>query len=85
MIVSFYESVQNHTGCQTIEVAQADTLRTLIDLLGKQFGESFQEYLLGDDTCFFLVNGKSILHTGGLHTPLKPEDRVEILPVVEAG
>ena len=85
MVVSFYECVQNHTDCQTIEVAQADTLRTLIDLLGQQFGEPFHDYLLADDTCFFLVNGKSIIHTGGLRTPLTPEDRVEILPVVEAG
>ena len=83
--VNFFESVQNHTHCPSIEMETAENLNVLIKNLGEKFGEPFKEYLLADDTCFFLVNGKSIINTGGLNTPLHPGDKVEILPVVEAG
>ena len=83
--VMFFGSVQDHSACPSIEVEAVESLRILIDNLGEEFGATFHEYLLGEDTCFFLINGKSIMNTGGLNTLLKPEDKVEILPVVEAG
>jgi len=57
----------------------------LIDELGSCFGPRFQAFLLGDETCLFLVNGKGILSTGGLDTGLVPGDKIEILPFIEAG
>ena len=83
--VFFYESVQDHSSCENIELEVADTLSDLIDELGKKLGDGFKEYLLADDNCFFLINGKSILRTGGLNTKLNPNDKVEVLPLVEAG
>ena len=83
--VIFFGLVKKQTNCPSIEMETAETLSILIDNLGEKFGATFKEYLLADDTCFFLINGKSIINTGGLNTPLKPEDKVEILPVVEAG
>jgi len=86
MTVSFYLSVCEFTDCSHVELEGApETLQKMIDELGKRFGEEFHQYLLADDTCFYLVNGKSILHTGGLSTKLQPGDKIEILPVVEAG
>ena len=83
--ILFYESVQNHSKCESLEAEVVETLRDLINQLGERLGESFKDYLLGEDTCFFLVNGRSILRTGGLNTPLEPNDKIEILPIVEAG
>jgi len=83
--VIFYESVQNHSGCGSIELESPEVLMALIDHLGEKLGEEFKEYLLGEDTCFFLINGKSILRTEGLNTRLKPNDKIEVLPLVEAG
>ena len=83
--IIFYESVQNHSGCKSIEIEPVETLKVLIDKLGERLGDGFKEYLLGDDTCFFLINGKSILRTGGLNTKLNPNDKIEVLPMVEAG
>ena len=83
--IIFYESVQNHSGCESIELELMETLIHLIDELGERLGDDFKEYLLREDTCFFLINGKSILRTGGLNTKLKPNDKIEVLPLVEAG
>ena len=83
--VIFYESVQNHSGCEGLEIETVETLKALIDKLGEKLGGSFKDYLLEEDTCFFLVNGKSIVRTGGLNTPLHPKDKIEVLPLVEAG
>jgi molybdopterin converting factor small subunit len=60
-------------------------LHALINLLGERFGAQFKEFLLGDDTCFFLVNGSGIMTTGGLNTPLHAGDKVDILPFVPGG
>ena len=83
--VSFFESIKKRTGISQIEMPVVINLEALISQLGSKFGEEFHEFLIGEDTCFFLVNGKAILGTGGLGTPLKDGDRVEVLPVIEAG
>jgi len=63
----------------------SERVRTLIDELGERFGQNFKAFLLGDETCLILVNGKGIMTTGGLDTELLPDDKVELLPFVEAG
>jgi molybdopterin converting factor small subunit len=86
MTVLFYGSVQEYTlGEKSLEVGGVQCVSALIDLLGERFGEDFKEFLLGDHTCFFLVNGNGIMTTGGLGTQLQSEDTVEVLPLVEAG
>ena len=86
MTVLFHGSVQEYTfGEASLEVEGAQCVRTLICLLGERFGECFEKFLLGDDTCFFLVNGNGIVATGGLGTPLRFDDTVEVLPLVEGG
>ncbi len=86
MTVSFHGNVKEHTqGAKSIEVADTQSVRTLIDLLGERFGGPFREFLLGDETCFFLVNGSGIMATGGLNTPLHAGDTVEVLPCGDGG
>ena len=87
MTVLFYGSVRDHTGGQKqIEILEAPkTLRLLIDRLAIDFGESFGEYLIGDETCFFLVGGKSVISIGGLDAPLNGDEKIEIIPVVSGG
>ena len=83
--VLFYESVQNYSKCESLEIEPVETLKDLTEQLGEKLGSHFKEYMLGEDTCFFLVNGKSIVRTGGWNTPLSTHDKIEILPIVEAG
>ena len=86
MTVLFYGSVREHTNNEkSIEIETANCLHALIDILGKHFGEQFKDFLLEDKTCFFLVNGSGIISTGGLKTPLKSNDKVEVLPYADAG
>ena len=33
----------------------------------------------------FLINGRHVSHLGGVAAPLKPEDRVDVFPVVAGG
>ena len=86
MAVLFHGSVQEYTlGEKSFEAGDTPSLRTLVALLGERFGERCREFLLGEHTCFFLVNGTGIMMSGGLDTPLHPGDTVEVLPFVPGG
>ena len=86
MNVLFYANILDYTsGNKSFEAEETQNIGSLIDQLGKKFGDKFREFLLGDKTCFFLVNGKGIMTTGGLKTPLQQGDKIEILPHVGGG
>ena len=86
MTVLFYGYVMDRAGgAQSVEVQDCVSLRGLIDALGDRFGADFRAFLLGDETCLFLVNGKGIMATGGLDTPLGAGEQVEVLPFIVAG
>ena len=86
MQVLFHGSVRDHTsGESSFDPGEARDLRRLIEMLGERFGEPFREFLIGDQNCFFLVNGSGTMMTGGYDTPLKNGDTVEILPFVDGG
>jgi len=87
MTVKFYGSVQKHfSGDKLFHAESADSdLSGLIDLLGERYGQPSKDFLYGENACLFLVNGSGIMSTGGLKTPLRAGDTVEILPFVDAG
>ena len=90
MKVLFYGNVQEYTSGEKsfepgFKAGIEQSVRTLIDLLGERFGARCKEFLLGEHSCFFLVNGKGIMTTGGLGTPLHAGDTVEVLPSVGGG
>ena len=86
MKVLFYGNVLDYTnGEKTHEIDDCSNVRSLAGKLGDHYGGRFKEFLLGDETCFFLVNGKGLMMTGGLDTLLNPDDKIEVLPFVEAG
>ena len=86
MTVLFYGSVTEHTfGEKSFE---AGSVRNLSDLAGKlcqHYGDKFKKFMFTDEECFFLVNGKSVNSFGGSEAPLHPDDKVELLPAIEAG
>ena len=88
MIVSFYSKVKEYTNGENTYSPASNihtTLRELLDELVLHYGERFEAFIYGSETCLFLVNGKGIKLSGGLDTPIKPGDKIEILPFVEAG
>ena len=85
MTVTFFGDISRFTNAESLTFDQVSNLQHLIDTLGADYGGDFKDYLLADGTVFFLVNGRSILSTGGLKTPLEQDSVVNVLPHVEAG
>ena len=86
MKTTFYGSIIEQTkGEKTFDAENCSSIRELINELGKHYGDSFKEFLLKEETCLFLVNGKGLMMTGGLNTKINPDDKIEVLPFTEAG
>ena len=91
MKVLFYGNVLDYTrGEKSFEVYKSpensvSNVRELVDELGNYYGEGLKEFILGEENCFFLVNGKGLMMTGGLDTKLCPGDKIEVLPFADAG
>ena len=86
MKVLFLGSVRQYTHDEeSFEAEGAADIRSLTTLLRERYGEAFYLFIVGDNTCVILVNGNSIVATGGWDTPLHPGDTVDILPFVDGG
>jgi len=85
MTVTFFGSVLERTNGETAyEAEHCASLKELCDVLVSRYGEPFNELFQSGD-CFFLVNGMGVLKTGGFKTVLNPDDRIDVLPFVDAG
>ena len=85
MTVRFHGSMLEYTnGESSFEPGPCLDVQGLVDAIVSRYGEPFAE-LVRSGACFFLVNGKGLMSTGGLDTPLEMDDRVEVLPFVDAG
>ena len=69
--------------------------RSLCDLYGEKLREKLfpsqlpgesrtEEEKFGSDV-IILINGRHVCHLGGMAAPLKPDDRVDIFPLVAGG
>ena len=86
MKVLFYGGVLEFTkGEKEFEFEDCSSVRELINELGSNYGQRFKDFLLGKETCFFLVNGKGLMMTGGPETKINPGDKIEVLPFADAG
>ncbi|MCL2720927.1 MAG: MoaD/ThiS family protein [Treponema sp.] len=86
MKIIFYGNVLEYTNNEkTYEAKNCTNVRSLIDELGLHYGEGLKNFIMSDETCFFLVNGKGIMLTGGLETKLNQQDKIELIPFTEAG
>ena len=88
MTVCFYSKVREYTNRENTyspTTTEHSTLRELLDELSTHYGKRFKSFISRSDTCLLLVNGKGITLSGGLETPIKAGDKIEILPFIEAG
>ena len=90
MRVKYFANVRNLTGC--LEEAwdrPAADLRQLVAGLAEVHGSAFRDRVREGDrlnpTIIILVNGQSVVHLGGLDTPLAPDDTVVFFPMVAGG
>jgi len=88
MIVTFYGRITECTNGEKEFIPEPgvfSTLRGLLDELGSRYGEGFESLVNGNDTCLILVNGNGVAYSGGLDSPIGQDDKVDILPFVDAG
>jgi molybdopterin converting factor small subunit len=90
MIIKYFADVRKLTGCLDHEWARpARDLRELLLGLAERNGRPFLDRVMPggqlSGTIIILVNGQSIVHLGGLDTPLAPEDTVVFFPMVAGG
>jgi len=86
MKVIFYGNALKHTKNEKLyNAGDCPDIRELINELDGYYGGGLKDFLLGEETCLFLVNGKGIMMTGGLNTKLQSDDKIEVLPFAEAG
>ena len=100
MQVRFFAYLRDFTGCTEADSPYQETVgalaRSLCDLYGEKLRQKFfpsgnpnvekstEEEQIGAEI-IFLINGRHINHMGGLAAPLRPDDRVDIFPVVAGG
>ena len=90
MTVTFYGRVTEYTnGDRSFSPApgglSVPILRGLLDALCSHYGEGFESFIKGNETCLILLNGSGIALSGGLDSPVGSGDKVEIMPFVDAG
>jgi len=100
MRVRFFAYIRNYTGCVEADIPYQETAgalaRSLCDLYGDKLrqkifpaGDSGKTIKGGEEKfgpeIIFLINGRHVSHLGGVNAPLKPEDRVDVFPVVAGG
>ena len=86
MEVFFYGNVLDFTNSEKYyKTMNCLNVGELVDELGGYYGKHFKDFLLGENTCFFLVNGMGIMMTGGRNTKLQAGDKIEVLPFADAG
>jgi len=90
MTVTFYGRVTEYTnGEKTFTPAPGvfspTTLRGFLDVLCAHYGERFESFINGNETCLILLNGNGVSYSGGVDSPVSFDDKVDILPFVDAG
>jgi len=86
MLVTFYSSITKYTnGDKSYIPKNHPTLRGVLEELGDYYGEGFESFINGNETCLFLINGSGIKLSGGLDSPLIQGDKIDILPFVDSG
>ena len=88
--MKFFATVREVIGVKSIEL-EADTIRTLLDILKATYGEKFTSTVIEAETGklkqFYscMVNGKRIELLDGYETKLSDNDAVALFPPVGGG
>ena len=90
MRVKFFAYIRDYTGCAETDVPAAPTIGDLARALGERFGPKLMEKMLAADgelgpEIIIMINGRHVVHMGGVSAPLKDDDVVQIFPLVAGG
>jgi molybdopterin synthase sulfur carrier subunit len=91
MRVRFFAFIRDFTGCNETDIPCEATIGDLARKLCDIYGSKMQQkvFPLNDgkfgSEIIFLINGRHVNHLGGTSAPLKPDDTVDVFPVVAGG
>jgi MoaD family protein len=90
MQIKYFATFRDLTGEMERNLADPPlTVEELLRVLCDRYGSAFKRAVYeGEDISPFLVllvNGRNVRHTGGLATPLSPDDEVSVFPMVAGG
>lgn len=90
MIVQYFATIRTYTGESERRLDDAPaSLGPLLEELAERYGAAFRRAMFAGAALspyvIILVNGRSVLHSGVLETPLAADDVVSIFPMVAGG
>ena len=100
MRVRFFAYLRNITGCAEADIPYEETAGALARSLCNRYGDKLRQKIFppgdshGKETqdgekfgpeIIILINGRHVSHLGGFGAPLKPDDRVDVFPMVAGG
>lgn len=87
--VLFFATIRDYTNEKETTVEGVSTVKELLSLLSGRYGPNFKTEIFEGDTIsdrvIALVNGRHIVRTGGVETPLKDGDTVAVFPIIGGG
>jgi len=90
MRVKFFAYLRDYTNCSETDVPAAPTVGDLARILAERYGPKLGGKLLGPDgelgeEIVVMINGRHVVHLGGIDARLRDEDLVQIFPLVAGG
>ena len=90
MNVQYFATFRELTGERARRIDEPPaTLGGLLQALSGRYGAAFRRAVFDGERLsaivIILVNGRNVHFTGGLDTPLSPDDQVSIFPMVAGG
>ena len=90
MIVKYFATIRTYSGESERRLDRPPaTLEWLLTELAARYGRAFERAVFAggelSPEIIILVNGRNVVYTGGLQTPLTPADEVSIFPMVAGG
>ena len=90
MLVKFFATYRQITGCKTCDVPAPGNVLALMEDLSERWPE-FRDLILNEDgtdkgdDVIIMVNGRHIEHLDGMATKLTEQDYVAVTPLVAGG
>jgi len=90
MLVKFFATYRQITGCKSCDVEAPQDVLALMEELSRRWPE-FRPLILNEDgtdkgdDVIIMVNGRHIEHLDGVHTALSEADYVAVTPLVAGG
>ena len=90
MRVKFFAYLRDYTGCPEVDLPTPATIGELARVLSEKYGPKIRDKMLGPEgelgaEIIIMINGRHVIHLGGIDAPLKDDDTVQIFPMVAGG